>query len=315
MIASATTALLLVAASGGSDEWQWRAALGAHIEPQTHGVFDLGLKKDELSIELLTDTLDIRWAAKRPQGHWWAAARGEALIAGLMSTPYRAGAPAPDRGLFASYVGAEAGGVLHLPAGLWAGLDGAAKVFFFGATSTTKIPVPPTARLFTAAAQLGWWSPWLNLRVRAGADLRDDTVAPFARLVGALEPKWWLAPHVKVHAGISDGQDAITQTRVGGLSPYAVPVAGSGWAEWWVDDYAAVRAGPRVSWSSGHATVFGDLVFFDRQRAEGIGVEARQTYGAWFAEVAAGYAPRIPRAPGVGRFGAWLRVGRQWAPF
>ena len=44
-----------------SEAGQWRWALGAQLDPASHGIVDIGYRAKGLSIELLTDTLDLRY--------------------------------------------------------------------------------------------------------------------------------------------------------------------------------------------------------------------------------------------------------------
>ena len=61
-----TVALLLlgVAASARAEppRWQWRADAGGQIDPSSHAVIDLGLRRGDWSLDFYTDTLEARYA-------------------------------------------------------------------------------------------------------------------------------------------------------------------------------------------------------------------------------------------------------------
>src|SRR4051812_35878039 len=88
-----------------ADGWQNHFAFGGEINADPHGVGDFGVRKGPFSIQLFTDTLELRYQPESPRGRWWLAARGEALAAGLMLSPWTDGAPDPRRALLASYGG------------------------------------------------------------------------------------------------------------------------------------------------------------------------------------------------------------------
>lgn len=295
--------------------WQWRAAAGAQIDGAPHGVLDLGARKGPFSVELLTDTLDVRWMPRLDDGRWWMGLRGEALIAGLMRSPWTNGGPDETRALSASYVGLDAGRVVEMPGGLWGGIDASARVYLFGGTSATQIDVPETSVVTTGAGFLGWANGWAKAELRFEARIRDDAVGPVASLFGEVRPAWIIAPFIEVRAQLAAGLDDVTRTRLGGLNPYVVPLGGAGWAEWWVEDYAAARGGGRVNWGSGHAALFADVATFDGIEAYGLGLSVEQTLGLWFAQLSAGFAPNIERQDSITRLSGWILVGRRWGAF
>ncbi len=286
--------------------------LAADLEPQPHGVLAAGLRKGALSLQYNTDTLDITYGPQFDGGRWWVSARGEGLVAGLMPTPWVDGAPAPEQALFASYAGGSAGVIKYLPAGLWAGLQGGTRTYIFGHVDGSTIPVPDVRPSFSAAGEVGWSSTWLNTRAKAGVDLSEVATAPFAEFEARLSLCGWLTPMLDIRGGLGRNQDYVTRTRLGGVSPYAVPLAGAGWAEWWVQNYIAVHAGPQVSWQAGKAALFVDAAYFDGEDALGLGLSVRQGFGLWFVDLVAGFAPSIERRADVGRASVWLAVGRDW---
>src|SRR5262245_906835 len=77
-----------LAAAASATRWQGRAAAGAEISATSFGIFDVGLRKGPLSLQILTDTLDVRYAPERPRGRHWLALRIETFAAGLMISPW-----------------------------------------------------------------------------------------------------------------------------------------------------------------------------------------------------------------------------------
>ena len=134
----------------------------------------------------------------------------------------------------------------------------------------------------------------------------------------------------------ASGQGAFTRTRVGGLTPYVVPMAGAAWAEWWVQDYAVGRVGAAAG-SVGMATpaprvrargqLAADVAAFSDPtvyvstlgveptlHAVGFSASGKLTYKHFYTDLAVGYAPWIPRQEGYSRASAFFRVGVDWAP-
>lgn len=296
---------------------EWRFAAGGEFNADSHGILDLGLRKGAFSIELLTDTLEVRYAPEQARGRWWAAVRAEGGAAGLMISPWNQGAPDPSSALLASYAGMEGGWLRYLPRGLYAGGQAAARVYTFAPFSdATTLEIPGNTTFATLDFLAGFYSPHLSGWTRLGADLEGLTLAPHAH--GSLGWKQQLLgsnlqTRVHLNAGIADSQGIISLTRLGGLNPYVVPLAGAAWAEWWVEDYVAARIG------LGHQTefldieVFADGAWFDGAEAIGAGTRLRFTLKHWFVDGAFGYAPTIPRQEGIGRSSVFLLVGRTWS--
>lgn len=293
---------------------EWRAAAGGQIDSDSHGAVDIGVRAGPWSAELLTDTLLLRYGPEFPDGRMWLAVRGEAAAAGLFITPWTDGAPDPSRALFASYAGAEWGAVRYLGP-LYAGVSSSTRLYVFGAQEDTTIPVPGPRLVGELQVQAGYWRPTLHLWGQAGVRTADG-ISPAASLEGAWRPDWIVRPRIEVRAGLADNADDTLRTRLGGLTPYAVPVAGAAWAEWWVEDYAAARVGAELHLHPGKWTVdlgpMADIATFDGAHAEGFGAGARVTRGRWFGEVVGGYAPWITRGPGVSRASVWFAFGADW---
>lgn len=296
-----------------------RAAAGGEINADAHGRVDLGLRRGPWSAELLTDTLDLRYGPDLKRGRAWAALRAEGGAMGLLISPWTAGAPDPGRALLGHQVGVEGGALRYLPAGLYAGAQGGARLVAFGATATTEIPVPAARPILSGEALAGWWRPSARAWLRAGLDLQPGAesgqpLSPHVALEAAWTPDGLVAPRLELRGGLAQGQDLVTRTRLGGLNPYVVPLAGAAWAEWWVEDYAALRAGPTLQTEHLHLTAAVDAAWFDGQGAVGFALGSRWTYKKFWAEAAGGYAPWIPRQEGVSPLSLWFSIGLDWIP-
>jgi hypothetical protein len=314
---------------------QWRAHVGASLDPTPHGVLDLGVKKGDWSAELLTDTLDLRWSPELGWGRAWVGLRGELLIAGLLPSPWRDGAPDPASSLFASYAGGQAGVVAYLPHGLYAEASADGRWYVYGATAETQIAVPDDQLLIALRGAVGWWREAASARFDGGVDLLDGRVQPRLALSARVSPEWTIGPHLELRAELASDLERINYTRVGGLNPYVVPLGGAGWAELLAEDLAAVRVGPKGRWSfgaegawTGEASLFFDLVAMtvpfetigrsievrgQKGRVDwGLAATLVQRWHAWFAELAVGFAPELERQPGVSRASLWLVLGRGW---
>lgn len=322
--------LLLASLHALASELEWRAALGGQLDADSHGILDVGVRGGDLSAELQTDTLDLRWAPSGERGRAWVALRGEAGAAGLFISPWADGAPDPDSSLNSFYVGAEGGAVRYLPQGFYAGGQASLRYQAFTATADTKGQVPAGRPVATADLVLGWWSPVAHLWSRAGADgwlEPEDSgrLAPHVHVDAAVEPAWRLAPVAEARAGAAADQDALTRTRLGGLNPYVVPLAGAAWAEWWVEDYAAFRLGlrGRLPLSSGGELSL--MPFLDAATAPeitssqpagpwalGFGGWLRGEQGRSHLDLAVGHAPWIERASDVSRTSVYVLAGVDW---
>ena len=315
---------LLASTGPQSDTASWRAAVAGQLDAAPHGVLEFGVRTGPWSVELLTDTLEGRWSASDPDGRQWIAVRGELFAAGLMNTPWTNGAVDRSRALKAFYAGIDTGWIFHFAHGFYGGFTGWFRQYFFSATEKTTIAVPDPLWVIAPSASGGWWSEDFRIELEAGADLRSEGVSPRARLEAVLHPQWIVAPRLELRAGIAEDQDFVTRTRLGGLSWYSVPLAGASWAEWWVEDYAAVRAGPslRLSWLD--FSIVADAAVFDgkdpygitgdagRREAFGLAALAAVKVAPYTFEASFGYAPKIPRGPDVGRVAAWLGIRREW---
>ena len=320
------SALLLVSAlvfgtarpsSARGEGWEWHGAGGGQIDADPHGVADVGVRRGPFSIQLFTDTLEVRYEPQLPHGRYFVAARGEALAAGLLISPWTNGAPDPGRALFASYVGLTGGYVRYLPASFYAGAAASERLYFFSARSGTTVPVPDTTPLLSADGMVGRYTEDLHIWARAGLDLQGTSPSPHAAVEAVYAPVAEgakLAPIIELRAGWGWKQTDLTRTRLGGLNPYVVPLAGAAWAEWWVERYAAGRAGLllRTRYTEIGAAV--DAAAFNDTVATGFALLLRGHLRRYFAEAAVGYAPWVPRQEGISRASLWIEAGTRWSP-
>lgn len=310
------------ATAAGWGPWQGRAALGAELSATSFGIVDLGLRKGPLSIELLTDTLDIHYSPTLSRGRAWIGLRVESFAAGLMISPWTAGAPDPGRAWNAGYGGLDGGWQRYLPANFYVGVQGGARVYLFWAREGTTVPPPGLTPVFSGEAVLGHYTPTSHVMIRAGADAELDRIAPHVVAEATIRPDWVLAPRVEARAGWAMYQDAILRTRLGGLNPYVVPLAGAAWAEFWVENYVALRAGPSLRTAlpgrgphSLELAVIADLAGFDGQTAVGFGALSTWRYRRLFVNASFGWAPWIERQPGIARIAGFVLFGADWEGF
>lgn len=308
-------ALLLTAlaqAEGPADTWQWRARVGGEFDAQPHGVFDLGARRGPWSIELQTTALDLRFAPDLEGGRAWVAMRAEPGTAGLFFGRWSEGRPAPDLNLFAISAGVEGGAIGYLPYGLYGGAQGNVQLWSFLGPEHYPGGVPGLQPVVRGELVLGWWRPWIHLWMQAGVDW-TTTVGTSPHLNAELVTNlpWIVRPRIEIRAGWSDNTDDVLKRRLGGLNPYVIPLAGAGWAEFWVEDYAAFRVGPEVGQDAWRASLVADLDWFDGVWAVGFAATGRyENRGRW-VEAALGYAPWIDRPDSLAMAG-WVRVGIDW---
>ncbi len=310
---------------------------GGQIDSDSHGDVTVGVRHGPLRADLYTDTLELAWEPQFQHGKAWIAARGCAFAAEMMISPWTDGAPDPGRAVPVAYVGLDAGAQRWGPHGLWGGVHGWAREYVVG-VGTPGHDEHPLAR---ADIEGGVWTRPFQVSARAGVHLYagpyGSPVEPHLEGDAHWRPDWRVGPVAEGWGALAWGQGEFTLTRLGGLTPYEVPLAGAAWAEWWVQDYAAGRFGVS-SGSVGmdaavpHVLVRGTLAadlaafstpyvgapfgFPDGPRlSEGaVGFEAsgKLTYKHFYTDVALGYAPWIPRQDGVSRVSGFLRVGLDW---
>jgi hypothetical protein len=304
------------AASPTGDPWQWRWAIGAQLDAASHGVLDVGVRRGPWSLELFTDTVDVRYAPNTAGGRYWLGIRGQLFAAQLLSSPWTAGAPDPSRRITARSIGFDAGWIRYFRSGVYGGAALAARQYAFAAQEQTTIEVEGGTFVGGPSLIAGLYRRDLfRAEVSAGFDIRSVGVSPRVQLEAVLLPRGTLAPRLELRAGAAEEQDDVTTTRLGGLNPYVVPLAGAGWAEFWVEDYVAVRAGPVVRGDWGELSLVVDGALFDGRGAFGLGAISVIALKWFDVEGSVGWAPKIERQPDVGRIVGWIRLVRGWEGF
>ena len=230
--------------------------------------------------------------------------------------------------MMVAYVGADFGGYRYGPAGTYFGAAGWAREYVFD-------PYGDSARELVANgdATVGIWRPEFAAALRAGAHVEAAPVAsmvqPHLQAEVAWHPDGVVSPVANAWAAVANGETAVTRTRVGGLTPYGVPMPGAAWAEWWVEDYAAARVGVAAGATGmdkpaatvrGRGTLTGEAAWLgapygdvDAPRlALGFSGGGTLTWRRTYLNTEVGYAPWIPRAPGVSRVSVYFRLGLDW---
>ena len=223
---------------------------GGQFERQSHGILDVGWRRGESSVQLLTDTVDARTGARWERGRVEVGARAAGFAAGLWITPQTAGRPDPSRAHLATYVGPDARIEGWLGRGVYVAATGAVRYHWFTPTAQTVAVVDD--RSWTQAdAIVGWWRPTAEARVSGGMDwtfasAEGHRVSPRLQALVDMRPEGIVAPTASARAVWAANADDVLATRVGGLTPYHVPMAGAAWAEYWVEDVVAGQIGAAV---------------------------------------------------------------------
>ncbi len=302
--------LLRLAVAGETDA---SFALGVDLNETPHGLVNVEVRRGAWTGSLITDTLQARWDPAGERGRAWVAGRGEFGAAGLMISPWTDGAPDPDRAMAVSYGGLEGGAVRYLSRGLYAGGQGSARYYVFSEVGQGRRSLPADHPVVGGDGLVGWWTPEAQAWARLGVDYSLGTWAPHAHVELKSRADKALAPRFELRAGWAQHQDEVLRTRVGGLNPYVVPLAGAAWGELWVEDYAALRGGG--GWHGGRveADLLVDVVSSDVQAsAAGFALDTRWKHERLYLDADAGYAPFLLRQEGVGAWSVWLVFGREW---
>lgn len=321
-----------------SEQTEIHAWAGGQVDSDSHGDVTFGVRRGSFRADLYTDTVELAFEPKFEHGKAWIAARGCAFAAGMMISPWADGAPDYPRQLPVAYAGLELGAQRWGPHGLWAGASGWARYHVLNAYGSNSTRAPA----IRADLEGGIWTPGAQATLRAGTGVSfwaesDELYAPIQPHVefeAHLKPDGVIAPVGELWAGTASHQDVLALTRMGGLTPYAVPMAGAAWGEWWVDDYAVWRVGlgaGSVGMSGAAAPTVrargqlaADLGVFSRaygaadegfnpQGVVGFSASGRLTYKHFYTDLAVGYAPWIPRQEGYSRASVFFRVGLDWA--
>jgi hypothetical protein len=254
--------LLFFALTAFASDWEASALIGGEFNTDSHGILAAGLRSGPVSILYNTDTLSAVVEEEGERGRWWAQVKGQAGVAGMFPFPWTDGAKDPSMGLSAYTLGAEVGAVRYLGHGLYGG-------------------------------------GWAGVHYWAFAPTNAGELVPQLSAVVAVHTSGFFRPIAEIRAGVSSNVTPITATRLGGLNPYVVPLAGAAWAEFRVDDYAVARLGPGVASERWRAGLFADLAWFDGREAVGIGSLGSVSGGPWTVTVIGGVAPWLERPSGV----------------
>ena len=234
---------VVVALPPVADAAQWRWALGAQIDPASHGIVDLGYRHDSLSLQLLTDTLDLRYRQRLEHGAWEAGFRGALFGAELLFSPWQDGQPAPQEALRASYAGMDIHRSWWFSGGLYLGVLGEFRLYQFGGWRDSTRAIPKERGRLRAAMKMGVWRSSLRSELLGGFVQDGDTPGYWVEAKLSLPSKVGFGFLNQSYLGWSEGLTRLSRFRLGGLNPYVVPFAGMGWAESWVERYAVQRAG------------------------------------------------------------------------
>lgn len=305
---------------------EWTATAGGQVDDDSHGDVNLGVRSGAWSAVLRTDAPELTWSPSGERGRSWIGLRGHGFAAQMFISPWTNGAPDPTRAYAAASAGLEAGTVRYGPLGTYYGGRIAADgIWSFPNGGATDVPGP--RYVGTADAILGLWRPSLSAWARGGVDaeLAEGTVvSPHLSLQAHWTPEITvsgvvLGPRVEAWGGVAESQDELLRTRLGGLNPWVVPLAGAAWAEWWVEDYGVARLGGTIGVGEGGAKQLGlrvspfvDLAGFDDQGAYGVGLGLRAWRGRLFVDATGGLAPEIPRQPGYHAMSVWFSLGWDW---
>lgn len=273
-------------------------AVGGQFDADSHAIITVVRRQGPWTVGLYTDTVEARADVEGERGRSWAALRAEGFAAGLLISPWEDGAPAPEQALISGYLGADGGTVRYTGRGTWAGVDWRARSFWFLPTQTTTIEVPGWTNIGTVDLVGGWWSKAASIDMRLGLDLRQ-WLSPHASATARWTPqRRGLRPRVHAQVGWAHRQDRLTLTRLGGLNPYVIPLAGAAWAEFLVEDYAAVQAGPELAAGNIRLGVDGHAAVFEARSAWGLATRMAMTRGAHGIELVGGWAPTLLRQQG-----------------
>ena len=236
-------AMIITGFSAFADSGQWRWAVGAQLDPASHGIVDLGYRTKSLSIQWLTDTLDLRYKKRVERGQWEVGLRGALFGAELLFSPWEAGRPAPEKALRASYLGVDLSRAWWFRDGFYAGTSMEFRYYDFGQWQDATRIIPEARGRIRAAFKLGVWRSELRAHVLGGLNLDGD------------HRGWWTEGRLsfpqgegfgvinQTHLGWSEGLSRLSRFRLGGLNPYVLPFSGLGWAQFWVERYALQRLG------------------------------------------------------------------------
>lgn len=224
--------------------------------------------------ELNTDTLTLR-AEHTDDWSFGLQARGELFIAGLLSDYFVGGIHIPERAFQASYLEGKVDAKTNFGKHWVYGSTGV-RQWFFGRTDSTSdaLILPDNALAFEQRLNWTYWKiaadpSWheahrvARKRIRGfamgaelGLDVRTDAPAWGAAEDPRNTPenlivtvRQWAAfgfdftPIARLQlrqwAGVGQGEDDLTRTRLGGMNAYVVPIPGVPWAGFLSSRYVA----------------------------------------------------------------------------
>jgi hypothetical protein len=306
-------ALLLLATP-----WTWHAEGGGQLDTDPHGVLNAGLSTDKFAVELLTDTLELWWRPWRESGRAWLGLRAQGYASQMFVSPWTRGEKDRSRAFIVPHLALHGGIVEHLSDGLYVGVRGSIRGYlFFRRSEATTAPKPDPTFVITPELFVGLYDD-LAFEMSASCDVRDGFVSGRIETRASYRPKWTIAPRLEVSGVLGHQLDDLTKTRVGGLNPYVVPLAGAAWAEWWVETYGAARIGLEARWSWGSVAFVTDAVLlfdetqgdrFDDSGEAGFGLLSRFWFDTFFIDASLGYAPWIERGSPLERVSLWFLIG------
>lgn len=308
-------------------------------EPGFHGILIVDgrfepREDQELRLTLNTDTAIVRYAFFDDEVEVGIYGKGQYVLAGLLQDYYLGAEPVPEYGFDASYV--EAGLDAKLGSGAhWVHARIAGRKWFFSRNETADFyALPPDFYEFEQEIGYTYWD------LAADAAFAGMHRIVFERLVGIAfgarivagyrndDSPWglglrnnpahftprfhqWLragfsyfdGARLQVHqeAGAAHRGDDVTRTRIGGLNPYVVRIAGVPWAGFLSQNYASARMSHHVRlWGDVEWVLIADgAMVWDVPRVGldefepivGLGTGLDWRAGPWQFDLALGYSP------------------------
>jgi hypothetical protein len=309
-----------------ADVVEWRAAAGGQLETEGHGLVDAGVRKGDLAAVLYTETLDLRWSPTWAHGRGEIGVRAGAFAGDMWITPWSHGAPDHARMQRVATVGPDARWQRWLGGGWFVEAAGAARFAGYTPLEGATLAVDDMVQLRGDVA-LGTWLDAASWRLTGGIDRvfsATPRTAPHATLDATVAPSWQVRPLGELHAGIADDRDDRIATRLGGMVPYTVPLAGAAWAEFWVEDYVAVRSGIEVAPGSFRFAGLLDTAVWTYPAATSLAAPEPRNGAVGLAgriawereparvEVAVAGSPTLVRATGVSPVSVFLLASTGW---
>jgi hypothetical protein len=324
--------------------------------------YDTALGGGHLGLEYNTETLRATYDAIRlgPDVEASLGAAGEAFLAGVSRDYYRDGHDDDTRGYFAHYALLHAGLKFRIGerAYMEAALDG--RRWFFDETSATASDFTLTAGTWTLEPRLRytWWGleddaawherqrPFPRVRgLAAGLELGVDGRGETRRWGAADDPRnrpgtvifrprqwllagWQFLPYARMqiqeNAAGGVGEDDLTRDKIGGLTPYSVPLAGAPWTGWLSERYVAGQwSGHLRAWHELEVGPLVDAVVLEDPHRTGehdagfewgVGALADLRLQAWQIDLRGGWSPTLSDESGRTAFTVWLSAGWSWGP-